>query len=64
MKRKYNIDLTDISITEISQAEDYANRIRQKAIDEIRKVQEENLEYYKANKEKFKVDRENLTEEK
>ena len=27
--QKYNIDLTVISITEISQAEDYANRIRQ-----------------------------------
>jgi len=40
------------------------NRIRQKAIDEIRKVQAENLAYYKANKDKFKVDRANLTEEK
>ena len=38
--------------------------MRQNAIDEIRKAQDENLEYYKANKEKFKVDRENLTEEK
>ena len=38
--------------------------VREKAIDEIRKVQEENLEYYRDNKERFNVDRENLTEEK
>ena len=63
--RSYSINRTDIpEITEISQAEDYMNNVRQKAIDEIRKVQDENLEYYKANKDKFKVDRKNLTEEK
>ena len=43
---------------------DYLNMVRKKAIDEIRKVQEENLEYYRDNKERFKVDRENLDEEK
>ena len=63
--KRYTIYQTDISeITDISQAEEYMNKVRQKAIDEIIKVQDENLEYYKANKEKFKVDRENLTEEK
>ena len=63
--QKYTIDRTDISeIRDISQAEEYMNKMRQKAIDEIRKVQDENLKFYNANKEKFKVDRENLTEEK
>ena len=65
--QKYTIDRTDISkieMTEVSQVEDYMNKMRQKAIDEIKKVQEENLKHYKANKEKFKVDRENLNEEK
>ena len=40
------------------------NKVRQKAIDEIRIVQDENLKYHKANKELFKMERENLTEEK
>ena len=65
--KKISINRTDISdteITEISQAEEYMNKVRQKAIGEIRKVQEENLKFYKANKEKLKVDKENLTEEK
>lgn len=65
--QKYTIDRTDISeteITEILQAEEYLNNARQKAINEIRKVQEENLKYYKANKDKFNVDRKNLTDEK
>ena len=65
--QKYSINRTDISkteITDISQVDEYINKVRQKAIDEIRKVQDETLEYYNANKEKFKVDRKNLTEEK
>lgn len=62
--QRYSIDRTDISeITEISQAEEYINKTRQKAVDEIRKVKEENFKYYKANKDKFKVDRKNLNEE-
>ena len=65
--QKYSINRNDISETEItnkSQAVEYMNKVRQKAIEEIRKVQDENFEYYKANKDKFKVDRKNLTEEK
>ena len=65
--QKYSINRTDISETEITdkaKAVEYMNKVRQKAIEEIRKVQDENLEYYKANKDKLKVDRKNLTEEK
>ena len=65
ISKTYIIDPTDISeIKDISKAQEYMNKVREKAIDEIRKVQDENLEYYKANKDKFKVDRINLTEEK
>lgn len=53
-----------IKMPEIREKEEYLNKTRQKAVDEIRKVKEENLEYYKANKDKFKVDRKNLNEEK
>lgn len=53
-----------LEIIENRHVEEYMNKMRQKVIDEIRKVQVENLEYYEENKEKFKVDRENLTEEK
>lgn len=66
-KQKYRIKPTKmpkIEIKDISQAEEYMNKVRQTAIDEIRKVEEENLTFYKANREKFKVDRKNLTEEK
>ena len=65
--QEYTINRNDISETEItnkSQVVEYMNKVRQKAIEEIRKVQDENLEYYKANKDLFKIDRENLTEEK
>ena len=49
--KRYTIYQTDISeITDISQAEEYMNKVRQKAIDEIRKVQDENLEYYKTRR--------------
>ena len=66
-KQNYRIKTTKIpkiEINDISEAKEYMNRARQKAIDEIRKVEEENLKFYKANKEEFKVDRKNLTEEK
>ena len=66
-KQKYTRDRNDkpkIEITDIIQAEEYMNKVRQQAIDEIRMVQDENLKFYKANKEKFKVDRKNLTDEK
>ena len=65
--QKYSINRNDISkieIKDISQAEEYMNKVRQKAIEEIRKVQDENLDNYNVNKEKFKVDRENLTDDK
>lgn len=39
---------------------EYLNMVREKAIEEIRKAQEENLQYYRDNIEKFKVYRENL----
>lgn len=48
----------------IEQLESYLNEVRRKSIDAIRKVQAENLDFYNANKEKFKVDRQNLTYEK
>ena len=43
--------------------QDYLNEVRQKAIDSIRNVQEENLQFYNANKKKFKIDKSNLNEE-
>lgn len=48
----------------MSQAKDYVSKMRQQAIDEIRKVQKENLDHYNENKDKFNVDKENLTGEK
>ena len=66
-EQTYTIERNDISkteITEISQAEEYMNKVRQKAIEEIRKVKEETLKFYKTKKEEFKVDRKNLTEAK
>ena len=51
--------------TKTEEAMDKLNRARQKSIDAIRKVQNENLDFYNANKEKFKLDRttENKLEE-
>ena len=63
----YTIDRNDrpiIEITDISEAEEYMNKVRQRAIDEIRKIKEENLKFYNANQDKFKVDRTALTDEK
>lgn len=42
---------------------EYLNMVREKAIEEIRKAQEENLQYYRDNKEEFKVYRENLADD-
>ena len=65
--QKYTIDRAKIPETEVkdkSEAEEYINNMRQKAIDEIRKVEEKSFKLYKANKDKFKIDREEQTEEK
>lgn len=63
--QKFNINRNEFTVrADITQVEYYLNEVRQKSIDEIRKVQEENLGFYKANKEKFKVDKKNLTEKK
>ena len=42
---------------------DYLNQVRSKAIEEIKKAKDENLERYEINKEKYKYDRNNLTVE-
>ena len=53
---KYKIDRSEFAIvTEVTQVEDYLNEVRQKAIDEIRKVKDENLDHYNGNKDKFKL---------
>ena len=63
--KKYRINPTKIpEIRKVYEAKKYMNKIREKAIEEIRKVRDENLEYNKANKERLKLDKENLTEEK
>ena len=65
--QKYTIDRAEIPETEVkdkSEAEEYINNMRQKAIVEIRKVEEKSFKIYKANKDKFKIDREEQTEEK
>lgn len=63
--QKYKIIRTKIpEIRKIYEAKKYMNKMREKAIDEIRKVQDENLEYYKVNKERLEVNKQNLTEEK
>lgn len=65
-EQTYSIDRDEMSkryITKESQAE-YMNKVREKAINKIIMVQDENLKLYNENQEKFKIgDRENETEE-
>ena len=42
---------------------DYLNLVRSKAIEEINKAKEENLERYELNKSKYKYDRNNMSDE-
>ena len=63
----YTIDrdeLLETYISDKSRAEEYMNKVRQEAIDEIRKIKDENMKFYNENQEKFKIDRENATEVK
>ena len=60
----YKIDRNKFAnVTEVTQVEDYLNEVRQKAIDEIRKVQDENLDHNNGNKDKFKLFSEDNLEE-
>ena len=49
--------------TKAEEAMGKLNKARDKSIDAIRKVQNENLDFYNANKEKLKLDRTNVTKE-
>lgn len=62
----YTFDSSDLceSLKNTKLDVEYLNKVRTNAIEQIRMVQEHNLELYNDNKERFKVDRENLTEEK
>ena len=64
LQRKTSTKKHIIFSAKLKEKEDELNNVRQKAIDSIRKVQENNLNFYNVNKDKFKVDRENLTDDK
>lgn len=58
----YTIDRSKFSLTtsEATRVEDYLNEVRQKAVDEIKRLKNETFDFYNANKMRFSATTTNL----
>ena len=67
-RSKYNYDqnkMLQLNIIPVNtRVRDYLELVRSKAIDELKKVEQQNLDNYKLNKDLYKYDRETLTDQK